>query len=217
MKFYFFALLSIIIVISAGCLETNNPKFYQDVTGVVLDATGEPVPNADIHIRNHFNTDGFPSRVIGDSVLINFTAPSRNLYRASIYRYEARSFLNTFFEDSLDEGEQELMIPDSLLSNGLFGFQVSTPSGALGGSLFVVNKPDTALINTLPFTQTNSEGNFRLTNRFLAIGNSFNASFGEFEITDSLQIIVVQDSLIKAKEAVKLKPNSENFYEITID
>jgi|TARA_R100000963_G_C4642729_1_gene106413 hypothetical protein len=210
--------LSTILFFLSGCLSNaDGPKIYRDATGVVLTSGGDPVADADIHIRNHFNPGGFLPELIGDTVRVNFSAPTRTLYRASIYRHDANSLLATFFEDTLESGDQELIIPDSLLSNGILGFQVSTSARVLGGSLFVVNKPDSLLVGTLPFTETSAEGEFRLNSSYLAIGSSFNASSGSFKITDSLQIMVVQDSVITSKRAVKLKANEQNFFEITVD
>jgi hypothetical protein len=217
LKFPLFIILSTILFASTGCLNTDNPKIYRDATGVVLNSAGDPVADANIHIRNHFDPGGFLPELIGDTVRISFSAPSRNLYRAAIYRHDANSFLTTFFEDTLDEGDQEIIIPDSLLSNGILGYQVSTPAGALGGSLFVVNKPDSMLIGTLPFTVTDPDGQFRLSSAYLAIGNSFNAASGSFKITDSLQVMVIKDSVIIGKESLRLKADSQNFYEITVD
>ncbi|MAO66422.1 MAG: hypothetical protein CL666_15635 [Balneola sp.] len=208
-------LLSSLII--GGCLGQDEVPVYYNVNGEVVE-NGEPVFAAQIHFRNNLEPGGFRSEVIGDSVTIGFNTTVDGVYEASIFRLQADSVLSTFFEDTLKAGRQSILIPDSLLSNGIFGYEVSSELEYLGASLFLVNKPDSALIGTLPFTTTNYAGEFTLDVRQMAIGQEFNFTGGDsFEITDSLEIIVIKDSRVRAVERVKVEPNEENYFQISLD
>lgn len=215
-KLYIFLFL-LISLITSGCFNQDEIPVYNNVDGKVLE-NGKPVFGAHIHYRNNFAPGGFPDEVIGDSVTIRFNTAMDGVYEASLFRLEGDSILTTFFEDTLTAGRQSILIPDSLLSNGIFGYEVSSELEYLGASLFLVNKPDSALIGTLPFTSTNSDGDFTLDSRQMAIGQTFNFSDGNrFEITDSLEIIVIKDRKIRAVEKVKIEPNEDNFFQISLD
>lgn len=215
-KFYILIFLATSLFLG-GCLGQDEVPIYNNVDGKVTE-NGKPVFSAQIHFRNNFDPGGFRSEVIGDSVTIGFNTTTDGVYEASLFRLESDSLLTTFFEDSLTAGEQSILIPDSLLSNGIFGYEVTSEIEYLGASLFLVNKPDSLLVGTQAFTSTNFEGDFTLDSRQMALGQTFNFSDGDrFEITDSLEIIVIKNRQIRAVEKVKIEPNEDNFFEISLD
>ena len=206
-----------LLFIANGCFNNDEEPVYEEIEGVVL-SNGEPVDKADIHIKNNFDPGGFVNEEPRDEYTVNFNAPVSRVYKISLFRHLADSIITTFFDDTLSSGPQEIIVPDSLLSNGIFGYEISTEAGVLTGNLFLVNQPDSLLPGKLPFDQTNIRGEFTLNPDELALGQSFSTSRGGgFEITDSLQIIVTQDSTVLGKQSVKVEPNQANFFEIILD
>ncbi|WP_020403603.1 hypothetical protein [Gracilimonas tropica] len=209
--------LLLLSVTVTGCFNQDTIPVYNNVDGQVLE-NGEPVFGARIHFRNNYDPGGFTQQAIGDSVSISFRTNIQDVYEAGLFRYSADSSFVIFFKDTLEAGQHNIQIPDSLMSNGVYGYEVFSETRYLGASLFLVNKPDSALIGTYPLTTTNFEGNFSLDAQKMALGQRFNFSDGNrFQITDSIQIIVEKDRQIRAIKSVKVKPDAENFFEITLD
>ncbi|MEX0845238.1 MAG: hypothetical protein WD022_08140 [Balneolaceae bacterium] len=218
MKTSYILLLVSLLLLLSGCFDTEDIPVYEDVEGVVL-LNGEPVANADIHIRNHFNPGGFsfPQDPLEDYSFI-FNTPTDGQYIASLFRHGADTVYATFFDARLEFGQNEIQIPDTLLTNGIVGYQVSSPVTRLAADLFLVNKPDSTLPESLPFAKTGLNGQFLLNAAYLALGRSFRTGSGSgFEVNDSLQIIIVRDEQIIRKEEVYIAPDQSNFFEINLD
>ncbi|MEQ8524357.1 hypothetical protein [Gracilimonas sp.] len=216
MKHIHLLVLSGFILFFTSCINDKDIPVYEEVEGVVLE-NGQAVSNADIHIRNHFNPGGFSQENAAEEYTINFTIQSEAVYTISLFRHGADSIFYTFFDDTLAPGNQEIIIPDSLLTNGILGYEIETNQDLVTRNLFLVNKPDSLLPGSFPFTTTNALGEFTLNQNYLALGLGFRSIDGFFEVTDSLQIYVVQDSSIQAKRTVEVKPNKSNFFEIVLD
>lgn len=211
-------LFSSLLVLLTGCFKDDAPTTYQDVEGVVL-SNGQEVANAQIHIRNHFNPGGFITGTEqSNGFPVQFTASVPGLYTGVLFRYASEEILATFYEDTLESGQHTLIIPDSLLSNGVFGYEVKTNIGTPIINLFIVAKPDTSLPGLLPFTTTNASGEFTLDAGQAALGQTFGYSTGTgLEVNDSLQIIVTDQENVLKKVSVEVKPEQANFFEITLD
>lgn len=205
-----------VLVLFTGCFRDNDPPSYQAVEGVVLSG-GQPVPGAQIHILNYFDPGGFVADTL-NVVDIRFEAPNRTLYTGNMFHHAATTVRNTFLEDTLAAGPQTITIPDSLLTNGIFGYEVRTPISILTSSLFLITKPDSLLPGVTPFTVTGAGGNFELNSDYLALGRVFNTPNGaSFQVGDSLQIIVTDDEQVLSVDKVQVKPNQANFFEINLD
>ncbi|WP_421773350.1 hypothetical protein [Gracilimonas sp.] len=211
-------LLLVIFSLSlSGCFFNNDSTpVYREAEGVVLE-NGEGVANADIHIRNKFDPGGFSQEPAATSYTINFSVQIEALYTLSLFRIGSDSVYNTFFEDTLAAGEHSILVPDSLLTNGILGYEVRSNFDMLTSSLFLVNKPDSSLPGSFPLTKTNANGEFTLDPEQLALGRSFTSVSGGFEVKDSLKIYVVRDSTIQAIKPVKFKPDKDNFFEIIVE
>lgn len=217
MKLPFSLLIISISLFLTGCFFNNNSTpTYKEAEGVVLE-NGNGVANAEIHIRNSFDPGGFTQQPAAQNYIINFGIQVEAVYSVSLFRHGSDSVYNTFFEDTLASGEHSITVPDSLLTNGILGYEIRSNQDLLTSSLFLVNKPDSLLPGSYPFTTTNSLGEFSLNAEYLALGESFTSQTGGFDITDSLKIYIVQDSTIQAERAVKIKPNQDNFFEIILD
>lgn len=211
-----FALIGLLFL--TGCFKNSTPDVYEDVEGVVLASNGDPVNKAHIHIRNNFKPGGFNINESQAQIAISFNAPYESIYEGLLFHHGAQKPLLTFFRDTLQSGEHSVEIPDSLLSNGMYGYQIRSERASLYSSLFMVNKPDSLLPKSLPFALTNSQGKFTLHALHLALNRAFNSkSGGRFAITDSLQIIITDTSRVIKKQAVYVRPNQSNFFEITLD
>ncbi|MEX0609388.1 MAG: hypothetical protein WD016_13785 [Balneolaceae bacterium] len=215
---YFLSLLALCSFFLTTCINAPDPpQDYANVEGLVTE-NGSPVVDAEIHIKSHFEPGGFVEGEV-DEVEIGFTATASGVYALELYRLGSLQPFVTVFEDTLETGEQLLPIPDSLLSNGVYVYQIVTPLDQTAENNFLINKPDSALASTQPLTRTNSEGEFEISADYLAIESLFSRGQNEqFEITDSLQIIVVRDEEIVAKEFLQVGVEGEGtFVEITID
>lgn len=219
MKITQFLFLAVLLLGVSGCFPDDDVPVYENVEGVVLNSDGDPVVDVAMHIRNHFNPGGF--RVDETStapITISFNVPNEDVYIASVFRHGSDTTIATFFEDTLSAGQHSITIPDSLLSNGVYGYEVRTSISQLGANLFLVNKPDSLLPKTLPFTGTSFSGRFSLNANHLALGRSFNTQGGGgFDITDSLQILIEMNDEIIHTEEVRVMPDQSNFFEITLD
>lgn len=213
---FYLILLFAAILLFTGCLNnSDDPVFYNNVEGTVLSG-GEPLPDAHIHIRNHFEPGGFMVSEEDDEVTIDFNVPQRALFSGDLYRFGSDSSFASFLDDTLEAVEQSILIPDSLLSNGIFEYIIQNDLGQGFSGLLSINKPDSLIIDAAPYTVTNSAGEFTLRAFNMAFGRQFSsAESGSFEITDSLEIIVVTGDSIFTKQRVKVQPNEDNFFEIT--
>ncbi|MDR9415688.1 MAG: hypothetical protein RI564_05360 [Gracilimonas sp.] len=201
----------------SGCLNDEPAPVYYDIEGQILE-NGAPVENAQIHFRNHLDPGGFLEESIGDSVTISFDSVFEGIYTARLYRFRADTAFITFFRDSLGLGAQNISIPDSILSNGIYAYEVISEVQNLGSRLFMVNKSDSALIGTLPVTTSDNSGDFTIDPANLAFGRNFNFSSGfGFEVTDSLEIIVIKNGEVQINENIRVLPDEENYFEITLD
>lgn len=213
---HFLLVVASILAILTGCNNNEPIPVYEDVRGIVL-SDGEPVPNARIYIRSHFVPGGFIADTL-DSVSISFNAVVNTIYTGSIYHYGSDSVKNVFFDDSLETGPQTLFIPDSLLTNGIFSYNIRNEFSDIVESLFLINKPNESLPDAVPFTFADTEGNFTLDSDFLALDRIFSTTGGgSFEITDSLQIIVADTTQVLSIDTVRVEPNQANFFEITLN
>ncbi|WP_142453902.1 hypothetical protein [Gracilimonas mengyeensis] len=196
-----------------SCLNTDTPDSYRVVEGVVLH-NGAPVTDAGVHIRNHFDPGGFVDGE-NNAVKIQFETSIPEYFIGELYRYQTSEPFATFFSDSLTVGEYTLTVPDSLLSNGIFAYTIRTERSQGVSSLVVINKPDSLLPGTRPFTNTTAEGEFALSPIPIGFGDSFQSEQrGSFEITDSLEFIITAGDSIFATQKVEVKPNTDNFFEI---
>ncbi|HET8866634.1 MAG TPA: hypothetical protein VFM80_13145 [Gracilimonas sp.] len=216
MKFSQIIILSAVLL--TGCFKSEEQPVYSNVEGVVL-LNGDGVSGANVHIRSNFDPGGFITENFNENgISIEFNVQLEDLYTASLYRYGTDEILFTFFEDSLSVGVETIQISDSLLTNGLYFYQISRPSTAVAADMFIVNKPDSLLPETVPLTSTNGVGEFTLLNDYLALGRDFfTTAGGGFSITDSLQIIITNNEEILTIERVRVKPGQSNFFEITLD
>lgn len=179
---------------------------------------GNPVADVGIHIKNHFDPGGFTE---GEhiEVDIHFTASMTGVYRMDLFRLGSNEIFATVLDDTLGEGDQKVTVPDSLLSNGVYVYQITTPTEATAENNFLINKPDSTLGYTEPLTSTNTQGEFEIDADYLPIDKVFSREGNEqFEVTDSLQIIVVREENIVARKFIKVSENEdENFVEISVD
>lgn len=173
---------------------------------------------ADIHIRNHYKPGGFVEDE-DNQIVLEFSVPARSFYEGTLFRYNSNTAFATFLSDTLNEGDHAIAISDTLLSNGIFAYVIQNELSQGFSGLMVINKPDTALPGTVPFAQTNEEGEFILNAFQLAFGDGFTSgeNGNKFEITDSLEIIITTDDNVVTVEKVKVKPNTENFFEISVN
>jgi|AntRauTorckE6833_2_1112554.scaffolds.fasta_scaffold03194_2 hypothetical protein len=219
MKSYL-VLLASSLLLFAGCFgpEEEIPN-YQNVHGAVVTSSGEPLLDVNVHVRNHFGNVGFiENEPYQENYALQFISNTRDLYTANLFRYGMSDPLITFFEDTLSVGDQRLEVADSLLTNGIYGYEVLNSVNLATSGLFLVNKPDNLLPNTLAFTNTRANGEFTLNSAYLALGRPFDTSNGGgFEITDSLIIIITDNEKILKKEYVHVLPEQSNFFEIVVD
>lgn len=206
------------LLIFTSCFkEEDESKIYADVSGVV-NSGNAPVNGAEIHIKSYLDPGGFAAGdTLGTGVPISLTISNPGVYTLELYRLGASEPIARVFEDTLGLGNQEILIPDSLLSNGVYIYNVINPLDMVSQSNFLVNRPDSSLPNVLPYAYTNSTGEFEIDADYLAIDTRFRRSDDEtFVIKDSLQIIVVQNDEIAGRGYLKVKEES-NFIEINLD
>lgn len=218
MKYTHFLSVLILVLVLQGCFESAEPDVYENVTGAVT-LNNEPLSGADIYIRNHFNPGGYDLKIATlDEYTFEFTVPEQDVYTASVFRHGADSILTDFFEGELNTGIHSLTIPEEHLTNGVIGYLIRNDSYQIASNLFVVNRPDSVLLQTIPFSQTNSSGYFSLNSLYLAFGQTFNTGLGgRFTVNDTLQVIIANDENILHKEEVRIQPNQPNYLEINID
>ncbi|MEX2478436.1 MAG: hypothetical protein WD357_08360 [Gracilimonas sp.] len=205
------------VLILNGCFDDNSPPVYEDIEGVVLSG-GEPLTDASVHIRNHFDPGGFIQTDGENTVSVSFSLQLRDLVTGNLYKNGGGEPFAVFFEDSLNSGNHEVEIPDSLLMNGILAYEIRNSSSQIATSLFVVNKPDSMLLDMIPFTTTNADGAFFMNKDALSLGQSFStANGGGFDVTDSLQILITEGDEVIKTEKVRVKPDQSNYFEITID
>lgn len=218
MKSYLILLGASLLFFTSCFGPAEELPVYFNVHGAVVTSDGEPVLGKQIHIRNHFRDVGFiENESYEEDYSLRINIEIQDLYTANLFRYQARNPILAFFEDTLSVGQRELTIADSLLTNGIYAYEVVAQSSLITSGLFLVNKPDSLLPGTLPFTTTQANGEYTLNAAYLALGRTFNATGGGFEITDSLQIIVSDNEKIIKKEYVEVLPEQENYFEIVID
>lgn len=205
-------------LILQGCFESQEPYVYENVTGTVT-YQNEPLADADIYIRNHFDPGGYDyDLATREDFSFEVNVPESGSFTGSLFRFGADTVFTDFFNGELSNGVHTLTIPDEHLSNGLIGYLVRNEMYQIASNLFVVNRPDSVLLRTIPFSQTNSSGYFSLSALNLAFGQSFDTGLGErFSVNDTLQIIVATDEEILAKREVVVDVNQPNYFEIDID
>ncbi len=213
----FTLLFFVAILLFTGCIKESKPKTYENVKGVVETADGLPVTDAEIHFRNYFKPGGFLVQELEDTLGIAVDVPVRTKYTASLFRHGAVTPFATFLEDTLETGHQIIEMPDSLLTNGMYGYEITFNDRVLTANLFVVSRPDSALINVMPYDYTNQMGEFELNADHLALGRTFRSSAsGGFEVRDSLQILIERNNEIVHTERVQVVPDQENFFAIKL-
>lgn len=174
----------------------------------------EPVSGIDIHIRSNMKPGGFMQGEHRD-VEIELNVSTSGVYLVDVYRLGSDQLVASV-SDTLESGTQTLTIPDTLLTNGVYVYTLTTPLDEVGESNFLINKPDSALIYSDPLTTSNSAGEFEIDADYLAIDALFTRGEEQFEITDSLQVIAVRDSTIAGKGFIQVG-EGDNFVEISID
>lgn len=215
---YITLLLALSFMLSACYKEEEGDSLtlYADIQGVVSQ-NDLPVQGAEIHIKNQFSPGGFEK---GNSIGIGITIPvNANItgnYELNLYRFGTEEVFLTLLDEELEPGTHNILAPDSMLTNGTYIFVLEMPFNQTYQSSFLINKPDSTLPGTLPLATTNANGAFDLEADFLAIGQSFRNGNYLFDITDSLQIIVVLGDSIITREYIKVGKSS-NFVDINID
>ncbi|MEX0719820.1 MAG: hypothetical protein WD059_04070 [Balneolaceae bacterium] len=219
MNFSQLSAFCISLLFATSCINSpDEPEVYADVNGMVTE-NGTSVSNAHIHIKSHFEPGGFVEGELLD-IEINLEVSTPGLYSLDLFRLGSTEVFATAFSDSLTAGSQVITIPDSLLTNGVYLYQVITPTNQSFENNFLINKPDSALTQTEPYTTTNNEGEFHIDIDYLAIESELTRDNGaeQISITDSLQIIIVRDENIVAREFLQVQTNEDdNFVEISID
>jgi|AntRauTorcE11897_2_1112592.scaffolds.fasta_scaffold00532_11 hypothetical protein len=202
----------------AACMKNDEPVRYDtDVEGVVM-YNNEPLANADIHFDHYYVPGGFPKQEDAvDSYTVDFNLERTMELTGYITRFGRGSLLATLFDRRFETGEYNFAIPDSLLSNGIYIYEIRGAFIQNINRVLFVQKSDSALIHARPITTTDQNGRFTLNHEWLGLGSTLSFSNGEIEIDDSLRVMVVADSQMVIKQAVKIKPNTENFLEIGID
>lgn len=190
---------------------------YADIQGVV-NSGNMPVEGAEIHIKNHFDPGGFRiGEDLGEGVTIGFTAVTHGNYSIDLYRLGSEEPFAKIMEDSLATGEYSYLVPDTLVTNGIYIYTISSPLSQPAQSNFLINKPDSALAATRPIMTTGPDGTFMIDADYLAIDQTFFRGANErFSITDSLQIIVVKDGEIVGRNYLEVS-EEVNFVEINLN
>lgn len=209
------ALLFLMIGLSA-CLKDYSTPNYEDIEGVVL-LNDEPVKGANIHIRHKFDPGGYLINNV-EEMSLNIQVQSSGEYLGNFFRYGSNEPFITFFEGQLSAGTNKISIPDSLLSNGIIGYEITGNLGPVSASLLTVSRPDNLIPTMIPYTKTDNSGSFMLEAVDLPFGESFNRSNGSnLEVTDSLEVIVTNDEQILKIQKVKIEPEQANFIEIILN
>jgi hypothetical protein len=187
------------------------------VEGVVVDENG-PVQGAEIHIQNFYTPDDvFSPKNVDEGYEFSFNSSSSGEFKGNLYRYRADSLLSNFYTAELDSGEHTVTIPAELLSNGIYVFEIVTPGGDSPYQLLFASKSDSLLYRSEPMTRTNADGEFFINPNMLAFGSDFLTSDNsEFVISDSLEFNIVVDSVLVKTQKVRVPPNQDNFFEISL-
>lgn len=213
--------LSIAFLVTAfiltGCLNDSQPDIYRPVQGVVVDENG-PVQGAEIHIKNFYTPDDvFAPQNVDEGYEFSFNSTSSGEFNGNLYRYRADSLLSNFYTAELDSGEHTVTIPAELLSNGIYVFEIVTPGGDSPYQLLFTSKSDSLLNQSEPMTTTNADGEFFINPNMLAFGLDFLTSDNsEFVVSDSLEFNIVVDSVLVKTRKVRVPPNQDNFFEISL-
>jgi len=205
-------------IIATGCLNDSQPKFYSVVEGVVVGGSG-PVQGAEIHVQNFYTPDDVYSPVdVDEGFEISFNSSSTGEFNGNLYRFRSDSLLSNFFTAELDSGEHVVTIPAELLSDGIYVYEIVTPSNDSFSRLLFADKTDSLLYRSEPYTTTNADGEFLINPNMLAFGADFvTADNSEFIVTDSIAFKIVVDSMLVETKKVKVRPNQDNFFEFSLD
>lgn len=196
--------------------ESDAPSLYADIQGIV-SLNDLPVQGAEIHIKNQFSPGGFEDgNSIGKGITLPFSAGSTGNYEVNLYRFGTEEVFMNLLDEQLEPGNHSVLAPDSMLTNGTYIYVINAPFNQSYQSSFLINKPDSTLPGTLALVTTNTDGTFSIEADFLAIGQSFRNGNLFFDITDSLQIIVVLGDSIATREYIKVGKSS-NFVDIDLD
>lgn len=201
-----------------SCLNDSQPPFYSLVQGVVTDGNG-PVQGAGIHVENFYTPDDvFSPQNVDEGFEISFNSSSSGEYNANLYRFQSDSLLANFYTAELDSGEHVITIPAELLSDGIYVYEVVTPSNDSFTRLLFAEKSDSLLYRSKPFTTTNADGEFLINPNMLAFGADFlTADNSEFVVTDSIEFKIVVDSVLVETRKVEVRPNQDTFFEFDLD
>jgi hypothetical protein len=210
--------MTLAAIMVTGCLNNTQPKFYNAVQGVVVDSDG-PVQGAEIHVQNFYTPDDiFSPQNVDEGFEISFNSSSTGEFKGNLYRFRSDSLLSNFFTAELDSGEHVVTIPAELLSDGIYVYEIITPSNDSFTRLLFTDKTDSLLYRSEPFTTTNADGEFLINPNMLAFGADFvTADNSEFVVTDSIAFKIVVDSVLVETRKVKVRPNQENFFEFSLD
>lgn len=210
------AVLLILVIGLSACLKDYSIPPYENIEGVVL-LNEEPVEDAKIHIRHIFDPGGVFINDL-EQITLDIQIQSSGEYVGNLFRYGENEPFVTFFEGRLPAGINTFPLPDSVLSNGIIGYEVSGNYGPASAGLLTVSRPDSSIPAMIPFTKTDESGSFILESVNLPFRESFSRTSGRnLEITDSLDIIITNNEEILKIERVKVEPEQANFFEIKLD
>ncbi|MDR9417554.1 hypothetical protein [Gracilimonas sp.] len=209
------ALVLLLIGLSA-CLKDYSIPNFEDIEGVVL-LNEEPVGNANIHVRHVFDPGGLLINNL-EQISLDIQVQTSGEYVGNLFRYGENDPFSTFLDGRLSRGVNKISIPDSLLSNGIIGYEVSGDFGPISAGLLTMSRPDSLIPSMIPFTTTDESGAFVLESINLPFRESFSRSNGRnLVISDSLDIIVANEEEILKILRVKVEPKQANFFEINLD
>ncbi|MTI88843.1 MAG: hypothetical protein FH748_12830 [Balneolaceae bacterium] len=212
MKTFLIALFLLTTLTITSCDEEDPPAKAQ-LRGVVNTADGQPVADAAIHIRNYLVPGGFTEPPSSGSTGFEFTVTEEGHFLIELYRYGSNRPLTTLVDEILQTGNHRITIADSLLTNGTYRYTI-TGTSQQSERYFLVNKPDSALLHTIPFERTNQDGEFTISIRNLALGEIFYDGKNSILIGDSLKILVQQGDTFTAMDSLKLSRQEDTFIEL---
>ncbi len=172
-----------------------------------------------MHVQNFYTPDDvYTPADVDEGFDISFNSSSTGEFSGNLYRFRSDTLLANFFTAELDSGEHVVTIPSELLSDGIYVYEIVTPSNDSFSRLLFADKTDSLLYRSEPYTTTNVDGEFLINPNMLAFGADFvTADNNEFIVTDSIAFKIVVDSMLVETRKVKVRPNQENFFEFSID
>lgn len=197
-----FYILTVLFFINA-CGEKNTLQFGE-IHGFVTDSSGDPVSDLSVHLKHHLNPGGFVEASGNGQVRFEFNVTEKGDFLIELFRYASNKPLAVLFEGELPQGRHSVGIADSLLSNGAFRYTINATSQQ-STRYFFVNKPDTALPATVPFTETDTEGKFIIDTRSLPLGEILQGPDGNnVQVGDSLRLILTNRDTVLSSKSIRV-------------